>query len=259
MVMTEESGLLRGRRVLVTGGATGIGAAAVEVLAREGAEVAAVYHRSPPPDHLADAACWFTCDMRVKSEVDSMFAATVDALGAVDVLLHAAGLWQPATPESLTEDDLDFLIATNLKATVFANQAAFEHMKERGGAIINMGSSEGVNANPGAPHYSATKAAVHAWTRACAKSWGRHGITVNALAPAVETPGADRLRAHVGEAGAAMMEAHLPSVMPIAGSLGPGKLGDPVDDLGPMIVFLAGHGARFITGQLLAVDGGIMM
>ena len=65
--------------------------------------------------------------------------------------------------------------------------------------------------------------------------------------------------AHVGDVGAAMMEAHLPSVMPIAGSLGPGKLGDPVADLGPMIVFLAGNGARFITGQLLAVDGGIMM
>jgi NAD(P)-dependent dehydrogenase (short-subunit alcohol dehydrogenase family) len=130
--------------------------------------------------------------------VQSTFAAVTEALGGLDVLLHAAGCGR-VHPESLTEDELDFLIATNLKATVFANQAALEHMKERGGAIINLGSSEGVNANPGAPHYSATKAAVHAWTRACAQlgSLRRHGQR----SPAVETPGADRLREHVGEGG----------------------------------------------------------
>src|SRR5712675_1549577 len=138
------TGLLEGRRVLVTGGATGVGAAAVEVFGREGAEVAAVYHRSPPPDGLTDVADWWRCDMRSKAEVRSTVADVADALGGLDVLLHAAGLWRPSTPESLSEEELDFLISTNLKATVFANQAAFEHMKDTGGAIVNLGSCEGV-------------------------------------------------------------------------------------------------------------------
>jgi 3-oxoacyl-[acyl-carrier protein] reductase len=252
-------GCLEGRRVLVTGGATGIGAAAVEVFTREGAQVAAVYHQSPPPDRLADAARWWRCDMRVNTEVRSMVADVADVLGGLDVLLHAAGLWRPSTPESLSEEELDFLISTNLKATVFANQAAFEQMKHRGGAIVNLGSCEGVISNPDAPHYSATKAAVHSWTRAAARGWGRYGITVNALAPAVETPGSERVREHLGEDGAAIMEEQIRSVMPIAGKLGGGRLGDPVGDLGPMLVFLASEGAHFITGQVLAVDGGVMM
>src|SRR5882757_7541272 len=106
-------GLLEGRRVLVTGAATGIGAAAVEVFSREGAQVAAVYHRSPPPDGLTDVADWWRCDMRSKAEVQSTVADVADALGGFDVLLHAAGFWRPSAPESLDEDELDFLISTN--------------------------------------------------------------------------------------------------------------------------------------------------
>jgi NAD(P)-dependent dehydrogenase (short-subunit alcohol dehydrogenase family) len=157
----------------------------------------------------------------------------------------------------LTEEDLDYLISTNLKATVFVNQASFEHMTG-GGAIVNLGPCEGVHSNPDA-HYSATKAAVHSWTRAAARRWRHRGITVNALAPAVETPGAERVREQVGSEGAVLFEERIRSVMPVAGKFGSGRLGDPVDDLGPMLVFLAGRGAHFITGQLLAVDGGVMM
>ena len=175
-------------------------------------------------------------------------------LGGLDVLLHAAGLWMPSTPETLDEEDLDFLLATNVKSTVYTNQAAFEHMKSSGGAIINLGSSEGVKGNPGAAAYSLTKAAVHGWTRSAAKAWGRYGITVNSLAPAVATPGADRFLESVGAEARPFVEQRIAETIVIGG-----KLGDPVADLGPAIVFLASPGARFITGQLLAVDGGIMM
>jgi NAD(P)-dependent dehydrogenase (short-subunit alcohol dehydrogenase family) len=84
--------------------------------------------------------------------------------------------------------------------------------------------------------------------------WASAGITVNALAPAMDTPGADRLRDFLGPDAAPFLDQQLQASIPIGG-----KLGDPLRDLGPMLVFLAGEGARFITGQLLAVDGGLMM
>jgi 3-oxoacyl-[acyl-carrier protein] reductase len=248
------SGQLVNRRVIVTGGATGVGAGAVEALAGEGARVAAVYHRTPPPESLADVARWWQGDLCDKAAVDDLFADAVRELDGLDVLVHCAGLWAPSTPEDLTEEDLDFLLATNLKATVFTNQAAYAHLRADGGAIVNVGSCEGVTGNPVAAAYASSKAAVHAWTRSAARSWGRHRITVNSLAPAAETPGADRFRDFLGPEGAARMARSTSSSILIGGSLG-----DPVDDIGPALVFLASPGAHFITGQLLAVDGGLMM
>jgi 3-oxoacyl-[acyl-carrier protein] reductase len=245
---------LEGRNVLVTGAATGTGAAAVEVFAREGASVVATHHNTPPPAQLADKATWRRCDARIKADVDAMVGAAVGDLGGLDVLLHCAGLWAPSRPDSLSEDDLDSLLATNVKSTVFTNQAAFEHMKASGGAIINLGSSEGVSGNPIAASYSLTKAAVHGWTRAAARAWGRYRITVNSLAPAVETPGAERFRAFVGPEAVPIVEQQTAERIVIGN-----KLGDPVNDLGPALVFLASPGAHFITGQLLAVNGGAMM
>jgi 3-oxoacyl-[acyl-carrier protein] reductase len=143
---------------------------------------------------------------------------------------------------------------TNFTSTVLTNQAAYALMRDTGGQIINFGSSEAVLGSPMSAIYAASKAAVSAWTRSCAKAWATHDITVNALAPAVETPGAQRLRDFLGPAAGPFLEKALESTIPLGG-----KLGDPARDVGPMLVFLAGDGARFITGQLLAVDGGLMM
>jgi len=247
-------GELEGRRVLVTGAATGIGAAAVEVLSAAGAAVVAVRHRSEPPESLLERAQWLRGDLRQAADCTRVVGEAAGLLGGLDVLVHAAGLWLPSTPEALTEEELDFLLATNVKSTVFCNQAAFERMKGGGGAIINLGSSEGVNGNPAAAAYTLTKAAVHGWTRSAARAWGQHRVTVNSLAPAVDTPGADRFRAHVGPEALPFVEQRISEAIVIGG-----KLGDPVRDLGPALVFLASPGAGFITGQLLAIDGGLMM
>lgn len=248
------AGPLEGRRVIVTGAATGVGAAAVEVLTDAGASVAAVSHRTDPSENLVGRAQWLRADLRDRAQAVRVVDEAHEALGGLDVLLHAAGLWMPSTPETLDESDLDFLLATNVKSTVHTNQAAFEHMKSTGGAIINLGSSEGVKGNPAAAAYALTKAAIHGWTRSAAKAWGRYGITVNSLSPAVCTPGSERFFDSVGEAARPVVEQRIADMIVIGG-----KLGDPITDLGPMIVFLASPGARFITGQLLAVDGGAMM
>jgi 3-oxoacyl-[acyl-carrier protein] reductase len=251
--MTVPPPLLQGRRILVTGAATGIGAAAVRVLHTAGAELAATYHRTAPADD-APAVTWLQCDVRDADSVDSAFGRAVQELGGLDVLVNAAGLWQPGVPGSITSDEIDFLLATNVRATVLTNQAAHRAMRENGGQIINFGSAEAVMGSPIAAVYAATKGAVQAWTRSAAKAWGADRVTVNALAPAVQTPGADRLREFLGPDVAPYIDQQMKLSIPLGG-----QLGDPTDDLGPVLVFLAGTGARFITGQLIPVDGGLAM
>lgn len=143
---------------------------------------------------------------------------------------------------------------TNFTSTVLTNQAAAAVMGATGGRIINFGSSEGVMGSPMSAIYAASKSAVASWTRSAAKAWASQGITVNSLAPAVETPGAQRLRDFLGPDLLPHIEQQITATIPLGG-----KLGDPVGDVGPMLVFMAGDGSRFITGQLIAVDGGLMM
>jgi 3-oxoacyl-[acyl-carrier protein] reductase len=251
--MTVPQPLLEGRRILVTGAATGIGAAAVRVLHNAGAQIAATHHRTAPADD-APSVTWLPCDVRDADSVDSAFGRAVQELGGLDVLVNAAGLWQPGVPGSITADEIDFLLATNVKATVLTNQAAHRAMRENGGQIINFGSAEAVMGSPIAAVYAATKGAVQAWTRSAAKAWGADRVTVNAVAPAVQTPGADRLRDFLGPDVAPFIDQQMKLSIPLGGALG-----DPTDDLGPVLVFLAGAGARFITGQLIPVDGGLAM
>jgi NAD(P)-dependent dehydrogenase (short-subunit alcohol dehydrogenase family) len=253
--MSDATPPLRGRRILVTGGATGIGAAAVGVLSEAGAVVVATYHQTPPPEGLAGA--WLQCDVRDTDAVSAMVKQAVDRLGGLDVLVNAAGLWQPGVPGYISVDEISFLLDTNVKATILTNQAAYAVMKDqdpKGGRIINFGSSEAVMGSPISAVYAATKGAVQAWTRSAARAWAADNVTVNALAPAVQTPGAERLRDFLGPKAGALIDQQMKMMIPLGGALG-----EPTRDVGPILVFLAGSGSGFITGQLLAVDGGLIM
>lgn len=127
-------------------------------------------------------------------------------------------------------------------------------MRENGGRIINLGSGEAVMGSPIAALYAATKGAVHAWTRSIAKAWAADRVTAIALAPAMNTAGANRLREFLGPQAAEFLDQQIKAAIPLGGALG-----DPARDLGPVLVFLAGEGSGFITGQLLAIDGGLVM
>jgi NAD(P)-dependent dehydrogenase (short-subunit alcohol dehydrogenase family) len=142
----------------------------------------------------------------------------------------------------------------NVKGTLYTNQAAFKHMKERGGRIINFGSGAGIRGQAGSAHYSAAKGAVMAWTRTVAQEWAKYNITVNSVVPAIWTPMYEAWRARMSEQERTMHDLAMKHVVLLGG-----KLGDPDRDIAPVMVFLASDAPRFMTGQAFSVDGGMIM
>ncbi|WP_233518914.1 SDR family NAD(P)-dependent oxidoreductase [Paraburkholderia xenovorans] len=253
---------LEGKRVIVTGCASGIGASAVKALVRAGAEVAALdlsdeAGRAVAADASAagpGVAHYFSCDVSRKDQVDEVFRSAVTRLGGLDALINIAGVERKAPAEAVTQDDWDLMFDVNARGTLNTNQAAFAWLREHGGRIVNFASAAGVMGVPGLAHYSASKAAVLGWTRTAAKEWGKYGIAVNAVAPAMWTPMYEKFRARLDSAQLAAHDAMMAQQVPLGG-----RLGDPDKSMAPVLVFLVSDGANFITGQTLAVDGGLMI
>lgn len=249
---------VEGTRIIVTGAASGMGAAMVRAYAAAGAQVAALDRDEEGGEALVAEvgaqARFLPCDVSDKASVDGAFAAAASHLGGLDTLVHAAGIAPGAPAESIDADEWDLVFSINARGTFLTNQAAFRLLREEGGRILNFASGAGVSGQPGKAHYSATKGAVVAWTRTIAKEWGRYGITANMLLPAISTPMYARTRSLMSEAALAAHDARLAAEMPIDG-----RLGDCDRDFVPLMLFLAGDGARFITGQMFAVDGGLLM
>ena len=244
--------ILNGKRIIITGGAGGIGHAALRLCHEYGATVACTFNSEQPV--LPPGVASERCDITKKVEVDEVFDRLVRRLGGLDVLVHAAGAHGSCPADQIEEKDWDRLFTLNVKATLFVNQAAFRHMRDQGGSIVNMGSCEGVRGFAGNGCYAASRGAVMAWTRSVALEWGCHNIRVNALAPVAETRIALDMRSHLDEEAQAAMDAHLARAIPLGG-----KLGDPYRDIAPVIAFLASDASHFVTGQTLSVDGGLMM
>ena len=245
---------IEGRRIIVTGAAGGIGAGVTAGLAKRGAKLGAIYRNTRPPTELQGTAVWKACDLTDKNAVDDCFRSLAGELGGLDALINVSGLWRGGAAELVDDAQIDFLIAANLKTAIFTNVAAFGLMKANGGRIVNFGSVEGVDGNVESPVYAAAKAAVHGWTRSAARSWAPYGITVNCLAPAMHTPVYDRIRASMSPEQLATHDAEMRLRIPIGG-----RLGNAETDCTPMLAFLASQNSHFVTGQLLAVDGGLRM
>lgn len=183
--------------------------------------------------------------------VKKAFQAAVEHLGGLDVMVNVAGIERGGPSEAIPEEEWDAVFEVNAKGTRNTNAAAFPYLKEKGGAIINFGSRSGVVGVPFQAAYSASKAAVHTWTRAVAQEWGKYNITVNAIAPAMWTKMYDEYRQRLSPEELAAHDRAMAEQIPIGG-----KLGDPRKDLVPLMVFLATEGAHFISGQSFSVDGG---
>lgn len=251
---------LQGKRIIVTGGAQGIGAAAVRAFVAAGARVFALDVDERQGPQTAEAAStsgpgqatFLPCDVSKRAEVDAAFDQAVSTMGGLDVLAHIAGVHRHAPTHAVPDDTLEWLMAVNVHGTIYTNGAAYRHMTD-GGAILNFGSESGLTAEINNAVYGASKGAVHTWTRSVAREWGPRGIRVNAVLPYIVTPMYERFREALSPD---ELEAHdraTAEQIPLGG-----KFGNAETDLAPVLLFLASDASRFITGQLIPVDGGLI-
>lgn len=244
---------LHGQVALVTGASRGLGRAIAVVLAGAGADVA-LGLRDPADggnvvaaiESLGRRALPVAMDVRDLAQITAAVDAVVDHLGRIDILVNNAGLGPPNAAEDVTEADFDETFDVNVKGVFFASQAAGRHMIRQGyGRIVHLSSQAGFVALPTESVYCMSKAAVAHLARCLAVEWGRHGITVNAVAPTfIRTEGTEKWLTDPA------FEAEV--VERIAGVH---RIGRPVDVAGA-VVFLASPAASLITGTTLLIDGG---
>jgi len=144
------------------------------------------------------------------------------------------------------------MISVNLTGTFLVNQAAFPHLKDKGGVILNFGSDTGLIPYAYAAHYAATKGAVIAWTRSIAAAWGKYNIRANSMVPAIRTEMYEKHCKSMPPEELAWHQEDIRTHMMIRG-----ELGDPMEDFAPVVLFMLSEGAKFITGQLISVNGGL--
>jgi NAD(P)-dependent dehydrogenase (short-subunit alcohol dehydrogenase family) len=244
---------LNGRVALVTGAARGLGRAISLALAHAGADVAlGLRDAGTGSDLVAEIEAMGRSALATQMDVTSLpqIGAAVERVvarfGRLDVLVNNAGLGPENPVEDVREEDFDLTMAVNVKGTFFASQAAGRVMMRQGfGRIVNLGSQAGVVALPGESVYCTSKAAISHLTRCMAVEWGRHGITVNAVAPTfIATPGTEEALAD---------EAFRADVLERIAGLH--RIGEPMDVAGA-VVFLASPAASLITGDTIMIDGG---
>jgi 3-oxoacyl-[acyl-carrier protein] reductase len=249
--------VIEGKRIIVTGGSSGLGEAAVRVFTRHGALVAALDVQDAAGEKVVAAAndegpgraVYHHCDVRHSDLVRAAFECAAQDLGGLDALVHFAGVDAVAAAATMSEQEWDFVLDVNLKGTFLANQAAFRYLRDNGGRIVNVTSPVAFVATADRCHYAASKGGVASLSRALAAEWGRYDITVVALSVVAHTAMTDRFLATLSDNERAAYERRLKS--------GPlGRVGDPEADIAPALVFLVSDAARYITAQIVAVDGG---
>ena len=242
------------RAAVVTGGSRGIGRAVCVALAKQGCNVVVNYCHGAEPAEQTAALCraegvqavTVQADVSTAEGCKTLFDAAAEAFDRVDVLVNNAGITRDMLAMRLKDDDWDAVLDTNLKAVFRLCKAVMRGMmKARQGRIINVTSVVGHAGNPGQANYCAAKAGVAGLSRSLARELGSRNITVNCVAPGFI---ATDMTAVLPQEQKAALAAQIPL----------GKLGDP-SDIAHAVAFLASNEAGYITGQELAVNGGMYM
>ena len=236
---------LAGKRVLVTGAAKRIGRTLALTLAQAGADVAITYRGSSEEANATVAAlkqagsnAFATgCDVRQEASVNAAIAAVVHELGGLDLLINNAGAFQTVPLESISAAEWDTMFEVNTRGPFLVAKAAYRHLKESRGRIVNIGSLGGIHPWATHAHYCTSKAALHMLSQTMAKAWAPE-VSVNCVAPGMIV---------MGELNVAYEQFALKTPMQRNGN---------AEDVAAAVLFFA-TGPHFITGQFIAVDGGL--
>jgi 2-hydroxycyclohexanecarboxyl-CoA dehydrogenase len=246
---------LEGRTALVTGGASGIGAATCRRLAAEGARVAVTDLNPEPAREVAAeiGGAGIELDVRSTSSIAAAVQAAESEVGPIDVLVNNAGYDEFGFFTNTDEGLWDRVLAVNLRGVIAVTHAVLPGMQERRrGRIVNVASEAGRVGSHGSAAYSAAKGGVIGFTKAVAREAARYGVTANAVAPGpIETPLLMAAPEALGELGQKIVET-------MVGSTALRRIGKP-DEVAATIAFLASDDASYVTGQALGVSGGLAM
>jgi len=246
--------MLKGKVALVTGAARGIGKEIALTLAKAGAEVIVNYNGSKERaeavvkeiEDMGGSARIYKCNVADEEESKQMVQEVLAKYGKVDILVNNAGITRDNLIMRMTEEDYDAVLNTNLKGAFhMIRHLSRTFIKQRSGKIINISSVSGVMGNAGQANYAASKAGLIGLTKSVARELASRNICVNAVAPGF-------IATEMTEVLSESVQDNLKKMIPL------GKMGSP-KDVANMVLFLAGENSDYITGQVIHVDGGMVM